>query len=138
MKAEKLTGQITAILKQVTVTGRQIAFGNDLVHLPTFIKSCTPAFIRRVFTPAELEYCSQFSNPYLRYASTWAAKEAVYKAIKQTNDSIKLWWRDIEIKRARAAGKPTVQVKKLKTAIEFTVSISHDNDYVWAVVVCLF
>ncbi len=137
MKAEKLTQQITHFVKQVTVTDRKMAVGNDLVHLPTFIKSCTPAFIRRVFTPTELEYCAKFSDPFLRYASTWAAKEAVYKAIKQTDDSIKLWWKDIEILRAKAAGKPTVQIKKLKTDLEFSLSISHDGDYVWAVVVCL-
>lgn len=137
MKAEKLTQQITELVKQVSLTGRHIAIGNDIVHLPTFRKSCTPAFIRRVFTPAELEYCAKFSDPYLRYASTWAAKEAVYKAIKQTDDLTKLWWRDIEILRAKAAGTPTVQIKKLKISLEFSVSISHDGDYVWAVVVCL-
>ncbi len=138
MKAEQITEEINELVKQATVAGRHIAVGNDLVHLPTFIKSCTSAFIRRVFTPTELEYCSKFSDPYLRYASTWAAKEAVYKAVKQTDDSLKLWWRDIEILRAKAAGKPTVQIKKLKTDLEFSLSISHDGEYVWAVVVCLY
>ncbi len=138
MKAEQITEEINELIQQVTFNGRHIAVGNDLVYLPTFIKSCTPAFIRRVFTPTELEYCSKFSDPYLRYASTWAAKEAVYKAVKQTDDSLKLWWRDIEILRAKAAGKPTVQIKKLKTDLEFSLSISHDGEYVWAVVVCMF
>ncbi len=138
MKAEKLTQHITQLVKQVTITDRLVAIGNDLVHLPTFTKSCTSAFIRRVFTPNELAYCLKFSDRYLRYASTWAAKEAAYKAIKQTDDSIKLWWRDIEIVRAKAAGKPTVQIKKLKIPLEFSLSISHEEDYVWAVVFVCF
>lgn len=138
MKAEQITQQIKLLIKQVTVADRQLAVGNDLIHLPTFTKSCTAAFIRRVFTPAELAYCTKFSDPFLRYASTWAAKEAVYKAIKQTDDSIKLWWRDIEILRIKAAGKPSVQIKKLTRDFKFTLSISHDGDYVWAVVVCLY
>ena len=137
MKAEQITKEINELIKQVTVADRQLVIGNDLIHLPTFIKSCTAAFIKRVFTPAELAYCTKFSDPFLRYASTWAAKEAVYKAVKQTDDSIKLWWKDIEISRAKSAGKPTVQIKKLNPDLKFTLSISHDGDYVWAVVLCL-
>ncbi len=134
MKTEQIIEQI----KQVSLPGRNIIVGNDVVHLSRFIQSCTPRFIRRVYTHNELEYCAKFTDVYLRYASTWAAKEAVYKAIKQTDDTIKLWWRDIEILRAKPSGKPTVQVKKLKIPLEFSLSISHDADYVWAVVVCLY
>jgi len=31
--------------------------------------------------------------------STWAAKRAVYKVIKQVDEHIKIWWRGIEIIR---------------------------------------
>lgn len=138
MKAEQIKEETTEYIKQLTVTGRQVAVGNDIVHLPTFIESCTPHFVQRVFTTAELEYCSKFTNPFVRYASTWAAKEAVYKAIKQTDDTIKLWWRDIEILRDKPAGKPIVHIKKLKTPVEISISISHDADYVWAIAVWMY
>ncbi|MEP7232162.1 MAG: holo-ACP synthase [Ginsengibacter sp.] len=138
MKAEQITEEINGLIKQLTVADRHIAVGNDLVHLPSFIKSCTPAFIKRVFTPDELTYCSKFADPYLRYASTWAAKEAVYKAVKQADENIKLWWKDIEILRANPAGKPIVQIRKLKVPLEFSLTISHDGDYVWAIAICLY
>lgn len=138
MKAEQIIEEITEQLKHISIPGKSVAVGNDIVYLPAFIKSFTSHFIQRVYTPGELEYCSKFSNPFLRYASTWAAKEAVYKAIKQTDDTIKLWWKDIEILRAKPAGKPTVQIKKLKPPVEISLSITHDKDYVWAVAVCLF
>ncbi len=138
MKAEKIIEEITEHIQQVAFTGRHIAIGNDIVHLPTFIPTCTEEFIRRVYTENELKYCSKFKDTYLRYASTWAAKESVYKAIKQTDENIKLWWRDIHISRAKPAGKPTVQIKKIKSPVEFSLSISHEADYVWAVAVCLY
>ena len=138
MKTEKLEKEIKEKIKNILIPGKSVALGNDIVHLPAFTKSCTPHFIRRVYTQAELEYCSKFTDPFLRYASTWAAKEAVYKALKQTDDTIKLWWRDIEISRAKPAGKPTVQIKKLKSPMEFSLSISHEAGYVWAVAICLY
>lgn len=107
--------------------------GNDLVHLPTFEKSFNPAFIRRAFTPAELEYCQQFENSMLRCASTWAAKEAVYKAVKQYDETIKIWWRGIEILRPKPQGKPSVIIKKLPD-LNINLTITHDGDYVWAIV----
>lgn len=138
MKAERITKEINNLIEQVTVADSRLSIGNDLIHLPTFTASCTAPFIRRVFTPAELLYCTKFTDPILRYASTWAAKEAVYKAVKQTDESVKLWWKDIEILRSRAAGKPRVQVKKLPGNLQFALSISHDGDYVWAIVICVY
>ncbi len=138
MKAEQIQDTFSEQLKHISISGKGIATGNDIIHLPAFIKSCTSHFIKRGFTEDELVYCSKFADPFLRYASTWAAKESVYKAIKQTDNNIKLWWKDIEILRARPAGKPTVQIKKLKTPLEFSLSISHDGDYVWAIAICLY
>ena len=138
MKAKKIEKDISDQLKSVSIAGKSIVTGNDIIHLPAFIRSCSPQFIKRVFTPDELAYCSKFTDPFLRYASTWAAKESVYKAIKQTDENIRLWWKDIEISRAKPAGKPIVEIKKLKAPLEFSLSISHDGDYVWAIAICLF
>lgn len=108
--------------------------GNDLVFLPQFQQSLHPTFIKRAFTVQEREYCEQFENPTIRYASTWAGKEAVYKAVKQYDDLIKLWWRDIEILRNKPQGKPTVIIKKLPS-IKISLTLTHDGDYAWALAV---
>jgi holo-[acyl-carrier protein] synthase len=128
--------QIQALM--IPPQGYATVVGNDLVHLPGFIKSCTPLFIRRVFTKAELEYCEQFDDRYLRYASTWAAKEAVYKCIKQLNEDHRLWWRDLEILRDKPQGKPTVSVAKIPDLPCIALTISHDGDYVWAVAMAIY
>jgi holo-[acyl-carrier protein] synthase len=113
--------------------------GNDVVSLSNFVLTCSPEFLKRSYTESELAYCEQFAEPLLRYASTWAGKEAVYKALKQaqahlTWDKWRLWWRDIEILRDKVAGKPTVKIHKpLPTPLHISLSISHDADIVWAV-----
>jgi holo-[acyl-carrier protein] synthase len=131
------TEDITAQLNQLQIAARQLAVGNDIVHLPTFLLSLTPQFIKRSYTPLELAYCEQFADSNLRYASTWAAKEAVYKAIKQVDADIKLWWPDIEIYRPKPQGKPSVIIKKLNAPVAFSLTIAHDGDYVWALAICL-
>jgi holo-[acyl-carrier protein] synthase len=81
---------------------------------------------------AEIVYCDQFDDSLLRYASTWAAKEAVYKAIKQIDDST-LGWKKIEITRNKPAGKPGVIIYKDTCSFKISLTISHDGDYAWAI-----
>lgn len=131
------TEHIQQQLEQALPAGSRFTVGNDLVHLATFDKSFTPYFVRRGYTPTEVAYCEQFTDSRLRYASTWAAKEAVYKAIKQLDDNIKLWWRDIEIVRHKPQGKPIVSIKKLQVPTNISLTISHDGDYVWALATCV-
>jgi len=69
--------------------------GNDLVFIPDFEKSLTEEFKRKVYTANELAYCELFDDSITRYASTWAAKEAVYKALKQF-DAAAISWKKIE------------------------------------------
>jgi holo-[acyl-carrier protein] synthase len=134
MKTEKILRHIHSL----SIAHRAVAVGNDLVHLSAFDKSLTPLFVQRGYTAAEIAYCEQFSDSRLRYASTWAAKEAVYKAIKQVNGAARLWWRDIEILREKPQGRPIVKVRGYTEAPEFSLTISHDGDYVWALAVCLY
>ena len=70
-------------------------FGNpkDEVGVLAGVDLCRPArikriikrhgdrFLRRVFTEAEIEYCSSKGNPYLSYAARFAAKEATMKIL---------------------------------------------------------
>jgi holo-[acyl-carrier protein] synthase len=111
--------------------------GNDIVFLPGFRESLCSGFIRRVYSEQEKEYCEQFSDPVLRYASTFAAKEAVYKAVKQWDDTLLLPWKKIVIRRSKASGQPTVVVNVERCrAFQISLSIAHDGDYVWAIVAC--
>ena len=108
------------------------AFGNDLVYLPDFELSFNQLFQQKVYTKLEIEYCNLFNPAILRYASTWAAKEAVYKAIKQLYKTA-LPFKKIEITREKISGKPSVNLPKKFKKPNISLSISHDGDYVWAV-----
>jgi phosphopantetheine--protein transferase-like protein len=110
---------------------RTFAVGNDLVHIENFKLSLCDLFKNKVYTPAEIAYCESYSDSLQRYASTWAAKEAVFKAIKQL-DSTPLGWKKIEIIRAKKAGMPTVVLPEYLKNYEMSLSISHDAEYAWA------
>jgi holo-[acyl-carrier protein] synthase len=111
---------------------QKFAIGNDLVFIPDFTASFNDLFKKKVYTGNEIAYCTQFDNSILRYASTWAAKEAVYKAIKQIDPST-LGWKKIEIVRKKAAGQPQVIIHKDQVSFKISLTISHDGDYVWAI-----
>jgi holo-[acyl-carrier protein] synthase len=116
----------------ITVAGKKFAVGNDLVFVPDFKSSLTDLFKQKVYTPSEIAYCDLFDDALQRYASTWAAKEAVYKAIKQL-DPAPISWKKIEITREKPSGKPTVIFQAERDKYQISLSISHDGDYAWAV-----
>ncbi|RVU02101.1 holo-ACP synthase [Mucilaginibacter limnophilus] len=117
---------------QGLTTTQHFAVGNDLVHVPTFELSLTPEFKSKAYTELELAYCDQFAESLLRYASTWAAKEAVYKAIKQLSPAT-TGWKKIEITRDKIGGRPRVTLHNHPHDFKISLTISHDGDYVWAV-----
>jgi len=117
---------------ETIVADKKFAAGNDLVFLPNFRESLTDLFKNKVYTPAELTYCDQFADSDLRYASTWAAKEAVYKAVKQI-DTKPLYWKKIEITRDKPGGQPIVTLHQHPGRFKISLSISHDGDYIWAI-----
>jgi len=117
-------------VNQITAQ-RTFAVGNDLVHIENFKHSLCDLFKKKVYTPAEIAYCESFTNSLQRYASTWAAKEAVYKAVKQL-DTTSLGWKKIEISRAKKAGIPTVVLPAHLKNFEVSLTISHDAEYTWA------
>ena len=110
------------------------AVGNDVVFLPSFKQSFNPLFQKKVYTAQEIAYCEKFDQPLLRYASTWAAKEAVYKAVKQLEQK-PISFKKIEISREKIGGKPGVCLPQFYDFLTISLSISHDEDYVWAVAI---
>ena len=113
---------------------QNFAVGNDLVFLPDFSMSFSELFKGKVYTVNEVEYCEQFDDPVLRYASTWAAKEAVYKAVKQIYDQ-PLAFKNIEITRSKIAGIPHVKIPDYFSDLEISLSITHDGDYAFAIAI---
>jgi holo-[acyl-carrier protein] synthase len=111
---------------------KNVSIGNDLVFISDFQPSLTDLFKQKVYTVAEIAYCDQFDDDLLRYASTWAAKEAVYKAIKQL-DQRPIAWKNIEILREKIGGKPEVRLHNHPLNFNIRLSISHDGQYAWAV-----
>ena len=110
---------------------QKFAVGNDLVFLPDFTASFNELFKKKIYTQEEIAYCDQFNDSTLRYASTWAAKEAVYKAINQINES-SVPFKKIEILREKPQGRPHVIIHKNINKFNISLTISHDGDYIWA------
>jgi holo-[acyl-carrier protein] synthase len=114
------------------VPSRNFAVGNDIVFLPNFELSLNEFFIKKTYTDNEIVYCDQFDDSLLRYASTWAAKEAIYKALKQIDKSA-LGFKKIEIIREKNAGQPHVAIHQKLPNVKISLTISHDGEYVWAI-----
>jgi holo-[acyl-carrier protein] synthase len=125
-----MKNELEMSVNQITAQ-RTFAVGNDLVHIENFKLSLSDLFKNKVYTPAEIAYCESFTDSLQRYASTWAAKEAIYKAIKQLDPS-PLGWKKIEISRAKKAGMPTVVLPDHLKKYELSLTISHDAEYAWA------
>ncbi len=125
-----MKNELEMSVNQITAQ-RTFAVGNDLVHIENFKLSLSDLFKKKVYTPSEIAYCESFTDSLQRYASTWAAKEAVYKAIKQLDPS-PLGWKKIEISRAKKAGMPTVLLPDHLKKYELSLTISHDAEYTWA------
>jgi len=126
-----MENEITMTLNEFAPT-RNFAVGNDIVFLPNFELSLNELFIKKAYTANEITYCDQFDDSLLRYASTWAAKEAVYKALKQIDKSA-LGFKKIEIIREKNAGQPHVIIHQKLANVKISLTISHDGEYVWAI-----
>ncbi|TCK80620.1 holo-ACP synthase [Albibacterium bauzanense] len=116
------------------VSEESFSVGNDIVFLPDFILSFNPMFQKKIYTSEEILYCDQFDKPMLRYASTWAAKEAIYKSIKQLCPT-PIGLSKITIIRDKIAGIPRVVLPASFSHLKVSLSITHDGDYVWAIAI---
>ena len=68
----------------------------DCLRITALINEHGERFLRRVYTNAEIEYCSGRTAWTHHYAARWAAKEAVLRALG-TGMRPGIRWRDIEI-----------------------------------------
>jgi holo-[acyl-carrier protein] synthase len=116
---------------------RIISQGIDIVvcaRIERIWREHTESFLRRIYTPAEQEYCVNSKIPVVRLAGRFAAKEAVLKALG-TGWRGGIEFRDIETLPDRL-GKPLValhgKTAKLAQTLgidHILVSISHAGEY---------
>jgi len=53
----------------------------DPARMEKIVKKHGDRFLKRVYTPDEIEYCQRLRNPYRSYAARFAAKEAAMKLL---------------------------------------------------------
>ncbi|MBM4764591.1 holo-ACP synthase [Bacillus sp. B15-48] len=116
-----------------------IGVGVDILSLNRFntiMQGKSDSFVRRTYSTNELAEAHQRDNSILFYASRFAAKEAVFKALGAKGDFIDL--RDISI-QTLPTGQPEVQLMgSLKahadsnSISQIKLSISYETDYVVA------
>jgi holo-[acyl-carrier protein] synthase len=95
------------------------------------------AFIDRLFTAREREYCGKQKRPALHYAARFAAKEAVSKALG-TGIGGQAGWLDMEVERAESGAPKMVFTGRAADFLaaegiaEVQVSLSHAKEYATA------
>lgn len=92
------------------------------------------AFLNKVFTPREREYCDRMTFSHRHYAARFAAKEAIAKALG-VGIGENLGWRDMEILR-KPNGQPYVTVSgkgkqfmDSRSISRIMISLSHADHY---------
>jgi holo-[acyl-carrier protein] synthase len=98
------------------------------------------SLMKRIFTQAEIAYCTNQRNQYQHLAGRFAAKEAGLKALG-TGWGQGVRWKEVEVINEES-GKPVIrfdgralEILQEKTVSEILVTISHSEEYAVAVVV---
>lgn len=114
-----------------------IAIGTDIIEcqrIARMISNHGQVFLDRVFTPAEIDYCSGRKMDYQHYAARWAAKEAVLKTLG-TGWARGISWTDVELTHL-PGGQPIISLYNRAAEIakengigQVLVTISHTHEY---------
>lgn len=100
-----------------------VSMGVDIVDIEKMraILARTPSFAQKVFSNEERAYCDATSSPVYHYATRFAAKEAVLKALG-TGFSQGISPRDVEV-ILNAQGKPKIKLHRnaLRVACEMRI-----------------
>jgi holo-[acyl-carrier protein] synthase len=118
-----------------------VGLGIDLVTVDRFVETTVgEAFLRKIFTPAEISSCQAVKNSAERFAGKFAAKEAFMKAIGHGIRQ-EVWFAQIEVLN-HETGEPYIQVYREAQLLlqecgaeRVLVSISHTRDLAVAVVI---
>ena len=120
-----------------------VGIGTDLVYIPRIRKTIDDhgeVFTKRTFTKKENDYASGKRDVAAYYATLFACKEAVFKAMGHSTGEGFFDFRIVEVLH-HEDGAPYVNITDglrpymLEAGISsFLVSVSHENDYVIAFV----
>ena len=111
--------------------------GIDVVEvgrIEAAIANLGDAFLDRLFTKREQEYCSKQKRPALYFAARFAAKEAVSKALG-TGIGAQAGWLDMEVERAESGAPKMVFTGRAAEFLasvgiaDVQVSLSHAKEY---------
>lgn len=113
------------------------SLGVDIEEVARFRKLVrNKRFLKRIYTDAEVTYCSTKKNSLQHFAVRFAAKEAVWKALSEAIRKSKktVGHRDIGV-RNDPSGRPEVvlpdSLRRYRTKI--SLSLSHSKTHVVAV-----
>lgn len=115
-----------------------IGIGTDIVEIDRVAKAIKgEAFVKRVFTPAEAEYChSRKAGMAASFAGRFAAKEAIMKALgtglrEGSLTELEILNDQLGCPKARLTGR-FLEIAKEKGMTSCHISISHSMAYATA------
>lgn len=105
----------------------------DVRRMEKIIVRWQDRFLRRIFTHNEIRYCNNKKNPAQRFATRFAAKEALIKALYPKGSS-NINYREIEVgeKDHRPVINLSGDAKKASDKVsvkKIHVMLSHDGNY---------
>ncbi len=102
----EIPNQTTPAVNAFNAVDGAVGLGVDIVEIERMRKilSRTPSFASKVFSAEERAYCDSTATPQAHYATRFAAKEAVLKALG-TGFSQGIGVRDVEVRRT-SKGRP--------------------------------
>lgn len=112
----------------------------DVARIESLIKRHGDAFLKKIFTDAEIAYCSGRADSAQRYAARYAAKEAMAKAIG-TGFSGGITPRGLSVEND-AGGAPyavldaaATEAMRARGAKKMLVSLTHLKEYAQAIAI---
>jgi holo-[acyl-carrier protein] synthase len=118
-----------------------VGVGTDIVEclrIARMIERHGEQFLRRIYTEREIRSCNAHKRTTENFASRWAAKEAVLKALGGASARA-ISWTEIEVRGGGANGRPQVLLcgatrelaRGLRVA-EIYLSVAHCRAYATA------
>lgn len=121
-----------------------IGIGVDLVYIPRIQKLLDQygsRFLKKIFSDEEIEYSLKRKNSFFYLASSFASKEAFFKAM---GGYAPFSFKEIILKRNPQTGSPflelTGKAKEIfqkKGGEKIFLALSHENEYTISIVVIL-
>lgn len=101
-----------------------IAVGTEIVQcarIAQMIQQHGEQFLERVFTAAEIDHCAQRPDATGHFSRRWAAKQAVFKALRCHRRGVS--WTEIEIQTRPHEG-PSVQLHGIASELAEEVGVT--------------